>query len=139
MSDRQKGLVPAVEEVFPNAQHCYCCHHIVENIRSRFKDDGIVKKLWFNAKSYRPCEYEAHMNDIKAVNLDGCNYIHAIGRQHWSNAFVERRRYDMLTQNISKCLNSLMKHNRELPISKQVEGIRGKLMDFFHLMRTTSM
>ena len=125
-----KGLAPAIEEVFPNAQHCYCSRHIAQNIRSRFKDDGIVKKFWLTAKSYRPCEYEAHMNDIKAVNLDAYNYIHAIGRQHWFNAFVEGRRYDMLTQNIAECLNSLMKHNRELPISKQVDGIRGKLMIF---------
>ena len=78
VSDRQKGLVPAVEEVFPNAQHCYYCRHIAG--RSRFKDDGIVKKLWLAVKSYRPCEYETRVNDIKAVNLDAYNYIHAIGR-----------------------------------------------------------
>ena len=115
-----------MEEVIKNAHHYYCCRHIAENIRTRFKDDVIVKKFWFAAKSYRPCEYEAHMHDIRAVNEEAYNYIHGIGRQHWANAFVEGRQYDMLTQNIVECLNSLLKHNRELPITKVVDEIRKK-------------
>ena len=88
VSNQQKGLLPAVEEVIPNAHNCYCSRHIARNVRTRFKDDAIVKKFWFAAKSYRPCEYEA---DIRAVNEETYNYIHGIGRQHWANAFVEGR------------------------------------------------
>ena len=110
VSDRQKGLVLALASTIPSARHCYCCHHITENVKEIFKDDAIVKKSWFAAKSYRPCEYEAYMNDIRVVDELAYNYIHAIGKEHWANAFIARRRYDMLTSNAAECTNTLLKH-----------------------------
>ena len=95
--DRQKGLVPALASTTPSARHCYCCHHIAENVKGNFKDDAVVRKLWFAAKSYRPFEYEVYMNDIRAVDELTYNYIHAIGKEHWANAFIAEQSYDMLT------------------------------------------
>ena len=46
-------------------------------------------KFWCATKVYRSCEDDAFMEDIKAVNIETYNYIHAFGRQHWANAFVE--------------------------------------------------
>lgn len=34
MSDRGKGLVAAVDEIFPNAVHGYCCQHLAENVEA---------------------------------------------------------------------------------------------------------
>ena len=36
ISDRDKGLLNAVELKLPKASHSMCCQHIVENIRKRF-------------------------------------------------------------------------------------------------------
>lgn len=33
-------------------------------------------------------------------------------RQRWANAFIETKRYDMLTSNIAECTNSLFKGAR---------------------------
>lgn len=131
VSDRQKGLIPALKNTIPHAMHCYCCRHIAENIKAAFSDGAIVMKFWRAATSYRPCEYEAYMTDIRAVSQEAFNYIDAIGRQRWANAYIEGRRYDMLTSNAAECTNSLLKDTRVLPITKQVEEIRGKLMDFY--------
>lgn len=32
ISDRDKGLKPAIEQVFPKAKHAKCCYHITDNM-----------------------------------------------------------------------------------------------------------
>ena len=71
------------------------------------------------------------MNDILDVDQVVHTYINAIGKQHWSNAYVEGRRCDMITNNVAECTNVLLKAIRVLPITKQVEEIRTKLMEFY--------
>jgi hypothetical protein len=36
MSDREKGLTPAVKQVFPQAKHSFCCQHIADNVAVSF-------------------------------------------------------------------------------------------------------
>lgn len=131
VSDRQKGLVPALSSIIPSARHYYCCHHIAENIKAASCDRAIVLKFWRAAKAFRPCEYEAYMNDILAVDQGAHTYINTIGKQHGSNAYVKGRRYDMITSNATECTNALLNDIRVLPITKQVEEIHTKLIEFY--------
>ena len=43
------------------------------------------------------------MNDILAIDQGVHTYINAIEKQHWTNAYVEGRRYDMITSNVAEC------------------------------------
>jgi hypothetical protein len=36
MSDREKGISPALEKVYPLAFYGYCCQHIADNIQTKF-------------------------------------------------------------------------------------------------------
>ena len=121
--DRQKGLVPVLENVIQSASHYYCCRHLAGSIKSTYKEPAVVMKFWCAAKAYRACEYEVFMEDIRVVNQDAYNYIHGFGQQHWANAFVKGRRYDMLISNAAACTNSMLKDTRALLIVKQVEEI----------------
>ncbi|KAJ0919838.1 putative MULE transposase domain-containing protein [Helianthus annuus] len=46
MSDRQKGLLPAVSKLFPLAEHRYCLRHIHENMKGSFKGRQYKDLLW---------------------------------------------------------------------------------------------
>jgi hypothetical protein len=35
MSDREKGLLRAMKEIFPKATSSYCCQHIANNVQQR--------------------------------------------------------------------------------------------------------
>eukprot|EP00268_Persea_americana_P036808 TRINITY_DN36330_c0_g1_i1.p1 TRINITY_DN36330_c0_g1~~TRINITY_DN36330_c0_g1_i1.p1 ORF type:complete len:196 (+),score=17.15 TRINITY_DN36330_c0_g1_i1:1803-2390(+) len=131
VSDCQKGLVLALANIFPSVSHCYCRCHLAENIKSSYNNPVIVIKFWCAAKAYRACEHEAFMEDIRVINEDAYNYIHGFDWQQWSNAFVEYRRYNMLTSNATKCTINMLKDTRVLPILKQVEEIRARLLEFF--------
>lgn len=36
LSDRQKGLLAAVQNVFPNKPHAHCAHHLKSNVKTTF-------------------------------------------------------------------------------------------------------
>lgn len=95
VSGRQKGLAKAINDLFPNVIHYYCCRHISQNIKKTFDDDNIIVKFWHAAKAYRPFEFDGHMNIIKNISYVAFDYIERIRRHHWVNAFVEGGRYDM--------------------------------------------
>ena len=76
------------------------------------------------------------MDHIKSVDESAYNYIHAISRQFWATTFAHGHRYDMLTSDAIECTNSFLKDTRVLPITKQVEEIRAKLMEFFQRWST---
>lgn len=88
-----------------------------------FKDSAIVQKFYYAIKEYKPCEYEAFFNDILDVDVSAYNYIEAIRREYWSNAFVKGCCYDMLTNNPAECTNNLLKDISMLPVTKPVEEI----------------
>lgn len=71
------------------------------------------------------------MTDIRAVSLEAFNYIEVIGQHRWANAYIEGRRYDMLSSNAAECTNNLLRDIRVLPMTRQVEGIDAKLMEYF--------
>ncbi|XP_021985267.1 uncharacterized protein LOC110881256 [Helianthus annuus] len=46
ISDRQKGLIPAINRLFPVAEHRYCLRHIHENMKSQWRGDLYKDMLW---------------------------------------------------------------------------------------------
>ncbi|XP_076913319.1 uncharacterized protein LOC143571895 [Bidens hawaiensis] len=46
MSDRQKGLIQAVDKLFPSAEHRFCVRHITDNMRNIFKGKIYRDALW---------------------------------------------------------------------------------------------
>ena len=45
MTDRQKGLVESIGEIWPNCEHRFCVRHMYANFKKKFKDDVIKGKL----------------------------------------------------------------------------------------------
>ncbi|TYK24382.1 protein FAR-RED ELONGATED HYPOCOTYL 3-like [Cucumis melo var. makuwa] len=65
-------------------------------------------------------------NQLKRI-IDGRNKVvmelESIGFAKWSRAYSPRRRYNVMTTNISESLNSAMPKARELPICLMLEGV----------------
>jgi zinc finger SWIM domain-containing protein 3 len=45
LSDRQKGLIDAIEEVFPAAPHAHCMRRLTENFHRTFKTPALAPLL----------------------------------------------------------------------------------------------
>ncbi|GJZ34240.1 mutator type transposase [Tanacetum coccineum] len=49
ISDRQKGLIPALQETFPAAEHRYCLKHIYDNMKLQWRGEQYKDLLWRSA------------------------------------------------------------------------------------------
>nr|KAJ0185685.1 hypothetical protein LSAT_V11C900486450 [Lactuca sativa] len=87
ISDQHKGLVEAVKERVPAAEHRQCARHICANFQKRFKGQIFKKLFWRAARSTVPQKFEYHMNEIK--KLEPLAYEHLMERdpKTWCKAF----------------------------------------------------
>ena len=76
MSDRQKGLLNAVNQVFPECEQRFCLRHIYANFQpAGFRGDDLKKLVDAAAYSYN---YSAHihaMDRLKVLNLDAWTWL----------------------------------------------------------------
>src|SRR5579859_4232645 len=58
LSDRQKGLIEAVDRVFPGLPHGYCLKHLEANFRKKFKNPNLTMFLWKAASATTQPEFD---------------------------------------------------------------------------------
>ncbi|KAH9147612.1 hypothetical protein AeRB84_008827 [Aphanomyces euteiches] len=66
VSDRDKGLIPAVSEVLPSTHHSYCSVHIKRNVASRF-ETGLGGTIHLMVRSVLKNEVQSMMTDLNAT------------------------------------------------------------------------
>ncbi|KAI3807156.1 hypothetical protein L1987_23080 [Smallanthus sonchifolius] len=68
ISDRKKGLLPALTKVFPTAEQRYCLRHIHENMKGSFRGKLYKDMLWKCDIATTIPEYRSAMEELKAFN-----------------------------------------------------------------------
>ncbi|XP_020080350.1 uncharacterized protein LOC109704017 [Ananas comosus] len=66
--DRQKGLIEAVSDVFPDAAHSYCMYHLSTNLPHAPKNTPAWRRFWAAARAYTVAEFNEHMEKMKELN-----------------------------------------------------------------------
>ncbi|GKB35144.1 hypothetical protein Tco_0880086 [Tanacetum coccineum] len=61
ISDRQKGIIPAIKTVFPSAEHRYCLRHIHENMKQGWCGQAYKDLLCRSASTTSVKEFENYM------------------------------------------------------------------------------
>ncbi|KAJ0507983.1 putative transposase, mutator type, transposase, MuDR, plant, MULE transposase [Helianthus annuus] len=128
ISDRQKGLIPALTKVFPNAEHRYCLRHIHENM-TNWRGQLFKDMLWKCAISTTPQQYDKAMKEIQEQDQGLYDWLIKIPPKHWSRAhFSGRAKSDVLLNNLCEVLNRQLLGGRDKPIITCLEFIREYLM-----------
>jgi len=71
MTDKQKGLIPAVEEIFPESEHRFCVRHLYSNFKDAgFKGEILKNQLWTCARASTVTKWEYHICKMKELNVD---------------------------------------------------------------------
>ena len=75
MSDKQKGMIDAVAELFQNASHRFCVRHLYNNFKGEHK--GLVLKdlLWKAAKATTIPVFTRVMVEIKEVDCKAYDWL----------------------------------------------------------------
>ncbi|RXH68404.1 hypothetical protein DVH24_030737 [Malus domestica] len=152
ISDRHKGLLQSVANVFPTSPHGFCIYHIEKNIKTTYPigfGKTFRKKM---VQLFKNCAYSS-TPEVFDVNLqilrkkDGGlidKFFEDLPKENYSDAFflganwyeslvmeqhnVEIMQYSEMWSNVAESFNSWIRKERLLPIFQLVESIRVKLM-----------
>jgi MULE transposase domain/SWIM zinc finger len=136
LSDRQKGLLEAVERLLPGSPHGYCLRHLYDNFHKEFKTPILQTFLYNAARATSAEAFNTEIEKMREVNPASVVWLlsHA-NPEHWVEFYFAGHRYGHLTSNIAESLNNWIKEAREKPILAMFEQIRHQLMKLFNTRR----
>ncbi|XP_037462613.1 uncharacterized protein LOC119334044 [Triticum dicoccoides] len=133
MSDRQKGLINAVNAMFPDAQHRFCVRHLHQNFAKNWKGDVFKNKLWQIARATHEADWKKYMQEMKELDQGAYEYLDAIDPRQWCKAyFHELPKCDLLLNNSCEVFNKYILDAREMPIVTCLKKIKDQLMTRFY-------
>ncbi|XP_045807439.1 uncharacterized protein LOC123900156 [Trifolium pratense] len=88
VSDMQKGLIPALQEVMPGVEHRFCVWHLWKNFCKMFKDKQLKDVVWVCAKSTTPQQFNTEMDKLKAMNKSAWDYLSKFPPNTWSRDYL---------------------------------------------------
>ncbi|XP_052726126.1 uncharacterized protein LOC128194623 [Vigna angularis] len=137
ISDQQKGLLPAIQDLLPGVEQRFCVRHLYSNFRKKFPGKNLKRLMWRAATATHPQQWETEMRNIRDINLDAFKYLIAIPPRFWSRSrFTSRSQCDTLVNNMSEAFNSVLVDSRSKPIISMLEDIRVYIMKRWAANRT---
>ena len=124
-----QGLLKAVQELIPNAEHRMCARHIYANWRKKYTDKKLQKKWWRCAKS--PCRVLFNFNRALLAQDTpvGAKDMMNTSPEHWSRAFFRLgSNCDSVDNNMCESFNNSIMDARFYPVISMNEAIRKKVM-----------
>ena len=117
MTDKQKGLIPAVQQVFPDSEHRFCVRHLYSNFQEKFKGEVLKNQLWSCARSSFVQQWNMNMEKMKALDEAAFKWLEKMPPNTWVRAFFsEFPKCDILLNNNREVFNNYILDARELPI-----------------------
>ncbi|WRX12419.1 Transposase [Theobroma cacao] len=91
-----------------------------------------IKKAIQNAYQEAHHGLCGHINKLKQIHVGAHADLMRIGPKRRAHAYSSARRYLMMTSNIAECVNSYLKHARQMPITILIEFIIDMFQHWFH-------
>ncbi|RIA04675.1 hypothetical protein BRARA_K01065 [Brassica rapa] len=126
VSDRQKGLLIAVDEELPKVEHRMCARHIYGNLRKFYPNKPQMKKLfWSVVESHNEADYKASMKEFEEYDKDVYDAFMARNPETCCRAFFTTTSCceDALNNN-SESYNKTLEKARAMPLVEMLETMR---------------
>ncbi|KAM0916359.1 hypothetical protein ACQ4PT_010238 [Festuca glaucescens] len=129
ISDQQKGLIKAVNEIIPNAEHRMCARHIYANWRKEHRDKVFQKMFWACAKSSDTIQFNYNRAKLAQKTQAGAKDMMKTAPEHWCRANFRLGSYcDSVDNNMCESFNNSIMRARFYPVITSMEIIRRKVM-----------
>ncbi|KAI3675948.1 hypothetical protein L1987_85544 [Smallanthus sonchifolius] len=129
LSDRQKGIIPAIKKVYPSAEHRYCLRHIPENMKTKWRGNLFKDLLWKAASATTIPQFNKQMEGIRNQDSSLHKWLQEIPPKHWARShFSGRSKCDVLLNNLCEVFNKQLVGGRDKPIITCLEFIREYMM-----------
>ncbi|GMI76239.1 hypothetical protein HRI_001293200 [Hibiscus trionum] len=134
MSDKQKGLIQSISELFPNAERRGCVRHLYSNFKNKkgFTGKALKDALWKAARATYMKEFTDAMHEMKAISEDAFDWMQDKDPRLWSKSHFETHsKFDLLLNNLCESFNKMILEARDKPILTLMEMVRCKIMNKF--------
>jgi transposase-like protein len=123
ISDQQKGLIKAVSEIVPEAEHRMCARHIYANLKKLHRDKQFQKMFWCCVKSSDRTGFNYHRAKLAQKTPEGAKDMMKTSPEHWSRAFFKlHNNCDSVENNLCESFNNAIMRARFYPIITSMEG-----------------
>lgn len=131
ISDREKGLILAVEEFFPQAVHAHYYNHIADNIAG---DYGNKCKPLFQKCARAKIEeaFKTALAALSSYSSEAGRYVDNIPHYAWARYAFLRPRFGHDTSNINESINNAWLDIRRLPPLQMLDNIYATVMKTVH-------
>lgn len=111
VSDRDKGLLPAVAEKITHAHHSFCSVHIKRNVVARYHNglDGLAHKL---PRATLPGDVEDILTGLRMAHAEIASYLEGIDKTCWITAHFPVPRFGIVTSKAAESMNSSIADER---------------------------
>ncbi|XP_043721259.1 uncharacterized protein LOC122668792 [Telopea speciosissima] len=133
MTDKQKGLIEAIEMKFPVAHHRHCSRHLYNNFKSQFGGGLALRRyFWAASKAYNAIGFQRAMNAMKEEKPAAYEWLMKTPVSMWArHAFDHKAESDHITNNMTESFNQWVGSYRSKSILTLVDQTRLKLMGRF--------
>ena len=83
MTDRQKGVLRAITEIFPAHKNKYCARHLYK-FKAKYPSVKIKNLFWAASKATCAYAFSATIEEIRSVNEQAYEWLMDIPSCHWS-------------------------------------------------------
>ncbi|XP_019242557.1 PREDICTED: uncharacterized protein LOC109222689, partial [Nicotiana attenuata] len=130
MSDLQKGLLEAVSNVLPKANHRWCARNIEANWSKNWRGIEMKKLMWWCAWSTYEEEFKDQLKALGDVHEDTARELIHYPPQYWCRAYFDTKcKNHMVDNNFTESFNKWILEARNKPIIKMLEDIKLKVMN----------
>ncbi|XP_022856024.1 uncharacterized protein LOC111377190 [Olea europaea var. sylvestris] len=108
VSDRKNSICNSIVYLFPLSHHGYCNWHLEKNSIQRYNNASVIFLFKRAARTSRLEEFERLTGQIRRVSERAYGYLERAGLSFWSRALFLGQRYNILTNNNTQSLNSML-------------------------------
>lgn len=139
ISDRCKGLLESVKELFPNSRHRHCFRHLYKNFKTKHHGDHLMHLSWGAARAYREEDHDKWMKQMLTDDKAAHEYLVKADKYCWGRAFFDTHsKCDHLTNNFSESFNNMIISLRDLPLVKLVQKYQLMVMSLLYKRRSNA-
>ncbi|CAL2272722.1 unnamed protein product [Prunus armeniaca] len=125
MTDKQKGLIDAMDDLFPNAEHRCCLKHLYANFLKEHKGLALKLQMESIARATTLPWFVEEMKKMLELDTAGHAWLCEKDASQWARShFRTDFKCDILMNNLSEAFNSSILPARNKPVLITLERIR---------------
>lgn len=135
MSDREKGIINAVDTIAPLCSKAFCVRHIYKNLRTISRDKIAMNIFWRALATYSVTEFNEEMSLLETQNPRIHQSLVRIGTDKWANSMFPVPRFGKTTSNPVESMNSALKGFITKDVCNLIISINNYVMKIYNERR----